>query len=80
MCSLYTGPERDRGINQRALSQLFDEADDRSKDWSFNIQVSVLEIYNEMVRDLLNNSGSTDKLEIKLNQEGNLHVPGNCRA
>ena len=37
-----------------------------------------MEIYKETVRDLLTN-GPADKLDIKLNQEGNLHVPGGDR-
>ncbi|KAF6019824.1 hypothetical protein EB796_021863 [Bugula neritina] len=69
------GPSSDPGINQRALALLFEQAADRSTDWSFDIKVSVLEIYNETVRDLLS-SDPSDKLDIKLNQDGNLHVPG----
>lgn len=69
------GPTNDPGINQRALAQLFEEAEDRSKDWEFNIRVSVIEIYNEMVRDLLSSSAD-QKLDIKLNSDGHLHVPG----
>jgi len=57
------------------LALLFEQAADRSTDWSFDIKVSVLEIYNETVRDLLS-SDPSDKLDIKLNQDGNLHVPG----
>lgn len=76
--SLYcSGPRSDPGINQRALTLLFEEAEDRHKDWTFHIQVSVIEIYNESVRDLLS-SEPADKLDIKLNQDGNLHVPGSC--
>lgn len=70
-----TGPINNPGINQRALALLFEEAADRSKDWSYSIQVSVIEIYNESVRDLLSATCS-DKLDIKLNQEGHLYVPG----
>ena len=38
------------GINQRALQELFNETAERSREWEFTISVSVMEIYNEMLR------------------------------
>ncbi|KAL8602769.1 hypothetical protein ACOMHN_064076 [Nucella lapillus] len=70
------GPESDPGINQRALLQLFSETTEKGQDWQFTIEVSVLEIYNETIRDLLN-SDSGNKLEVKMKGEGGgYHVPG----
>lgn len=43
------GTPDDPGINQRALSLLFEETSGRM-DWEYTITVSVLEIYNEMIR------------------------------
>ncbi|XP_064640598.1 kinesin-like protein KIFC3 isoform X2 [Lineus longissimus] len=68
------GVNSDPGINQRALIQLFREIESRGKDWSFTVTVSVMEIYNEMLRDLLS-SDPTQKLEIKMLPNGGLHVP-----
>eukprot|EP00794_Sanderia_malayensis_P019043 gene19043-20956_t len=66
------GTLQDPGINQRALSLLFTEISDRS-DWVFRISVSMLEIYNESIRDLLATKGLP--LDIKQCKEG-VHVPG----
>lgn len=68
------GPSSNPGINQRALKLLFEETRDRGVDWSFSINVSVIEIYNEMIRDLLGHDPSI-KLEVKQGREG-LFVPG----
>ncbi|XP_048752389.2 kinesin-like protein KIFC3 isoform X3 [Ostrea edulis] len=71
------GEKQNPGINQRALAMLFKETEDRGQDWTFNITVSVMEIYNEMIRDLLSGDPSY-KMEVKMNPEGGLHVPGLC--
>ena len=68
------GPSSNPGINQRALNLLFEETRDRGVDWQFSINVSVIEIYNEMLRDLLGDD-PTAKLDIKQGREG-LFVPG----
>lgn len=68
------GPSSNPGINQRALMLLFDETRDRGVDWSYSINVSVIEIYNEMIRDLLGDDPSA-KLEVKQGRDG-LFVPG----
>ena len=44
------GPPEDSGINQRALRELFAETGERSGEWTYTINVSVMEIYNEMLR------------------------------
>ncbi|XP_053743724.1 kinesin-like protein KIFC3 isoform X2 [Synchiropus splendidus] len=64
------------GINRRALKHLFSEVEERKDMWSYTISVSSVEIYNEVLRDLLSKEG--DKLDIKLNPDGTgqLHVPG----
>ena len=48
--------------------------EEREKDFKYTIVVSVLEIYNECVRDLLSLT-HTEKLEIKQGPEG-VYVPG----
>ncbi|BFZ13133.1 hypothetical protein BsWGS_16172 [Bradybaena similaris] len=67
------GPVSDPGINQRALQLLFEETVDEN--WQYEITASVLEIYNEVIRDLLN-PDQENKLEVKIKPGGGLHVPG----
>ncbi|XP_071177093.1 kinesin-like protein KIFC3 isoform X1 [Mytilus edulis] len=70
------GPQSDPGINQRALKELFSETSTRGGDWQFTITVSAIEIYNEMIRDLLSDDPSY-KMEVKMNPDGGgLYVPG----
>ena len=49
------GVPEDRGVNYRALERLFQEMDSKSKDgeWEYKIEISLLEIYNEQINDLL---------------------------
>eukprot|EP01116_Phalansterium_solitarium_P023287 TRINITY_DN808_c0_g1_i2.p1 TRINITY_DN808_c0_g1~~TRINITY_DN808_c0_g1_i2.p1 ORF type:complete len:504 (-),score=181.01 TRINITY_DN808_c0_g1_i2:333-1814(-) len=67
------GREGDRGVNPRALTTLFEKAQERSATHTYTIQVSMLEIYNEQIRDLLN-ADNDAKLEIRQGERGP-HVP-----
>uniref|UniRef100_A0A8C6KYM3 Kinesin-like protein n=1 Tax=Nothobranchius furzeri TaxID=105023 RepID=A0A8C6KYM3_NOTFU len=71
------GVASDPGINQRALRLLFAEVMEKAPDWVYRITVSMVEIYNEMLRDLLRENPG-DKLDIRLNPDGSgqLYVPG----
>ncbi|KAE9598230.1 putative minus-end-directed kinesin ATPase [Lupinus albus] len=57
-----TGPkeitEKSRGVNYRALSDLFRIADQRNDTFLYEISVQMIEIYNEQVRDLLVTDGA----------------------
>ncbi|KHJ77710.1 kinesin motor domain protein, partial [Oesophagostomum dentatum] len=68
------GPETDPGINQRAIMQLFEAADGRNKDIDYEISISMMEIYNEKIRDLLGTTSSP--LAIRLGEDGRLSIPG----
>ncbi|KJH48236.1 kinesin motor domain protein [Dictyocaulus viviparus] len=69
------GPESDPGINQRAIMQLFEAAIDGQKEnIAYEIKVSMMEIYNEKIRDLLGSSGSP--LTIRMSEDGQLSIPG----
>ncbi|PVH33354.1 hypothetical protein PAHAL_9G633800 [Panicum hallii] len=73
------GTERNRGVNYRTLEELFKIAEERKESVTYDLSVSVLEVYNEQIRDLLATSPSK-KLEIKQSSEGYHHVPGLVEA
>ncbi|KAF7134996.1 hypothetical protein RHSIM_Rhsim08G0017900 [Rhododendron simsii] len=74
------GIEQNRGVNYRTLEELFRVSKERSENFSYDISVSVLEVYNEQIRDLLGASPTSKKLEIKQASEGFHHVPGIVEA
>ncbi|XP_020083974.1 kinesin-like protein KIN-14E isoform X2 [Ananas comosus] len=74
------GTEKNRGVNYRTLEELFQIARERKETVTYDICVSVLEVYNEQIRDLLATSPSSKKLEIKQAAEGFHHVPGIVQA
>ena len=47
------GIPSDRGVNTRALDELFEKCSERRGEWLDTISISVLEVYNEEIRDLL---------------------------
>ncbi|KAG7401454.1 hypothetical protein PHYBOEH_000999 [Phytophthora boehmeriae] len=53
------GPENDRGVNFRALRELFSIRDERMAGGSFtcSMKLSILEVYNETIVDLLEGGG-----------------------
>ncbi|KAF3951696.1 hypothetical protein CMV_022680 [Castanea mollissima] len=70
------GTEQNRGVNYKTLEHLFNIAKERSETFTYNISVSVLEVYNDQIRDLLATSPTSKMLEIKQASEGSHHVPG----
>ncbi|CAH8337270.1 unnamed protein product [Eruca vesicaria subsp. sativa] len=74
------GTPQNRGVNYRTVQQLFEIAKERRDTISYNISVSVLEVYNEQIRDLLATSPASKKLEIKQSSDGSHHVPGLVEA
>ncbi|CAI9616554.1 unnamed protein product [Staurois parvus] len=71
------GPSANPGINQRALRLLLSEVSKRSDSWEHHLSVSMAEIYNESLRDLLG-AGNNASLDIKISpgSAGELYVPG----
>lgn len=55
------GSEHNRGVNYRTLEQLFNIVKERRETFVYDISVSVLEVYNEQIRDLLASSPSSKK-------------------
>ncbi|XP_052202442.1 kinesin-like protein KIN-14R isoform X2 [Diospyros lotus] len=74
------GTEQNRGVNYRTLEQLFKLAEERKETFTYKLSVSVLEIYNEQIRDLLSTSPTMKKLEIRQASEGFHRVPGIVEA
>ncbi|XP_061365502.1 kinesin-like protein KIN-14I [Gastrolobium bilobum] len=74
-----TGPkeitEKSQGVNYRALSDLFDLADQRKDTFHYDVSVQMIEIYNEQVRDLLVTDGTNRRLEIRSSSHKGLSVP-----
>ncbi|XP_019234996.1 PREDICTED: kinesin-like protein KIN-14I [Nicotiana attenuata] len=73
-----TGPkdltEQSRGVNYRALGDLFLLAEQRKDTFLYEVSVQMIEIYNEQVRDLLVSDGVHKRLEIRNASQG-LTVP-----
>ncbi|XP_031481907.1 kinesin-like protein KIN-14R [Nymphaea colorata] len=74
------GTEQSRGVNYRTLQELFRIANERRETVSYEIFISVLEVYNEQIRDLLDPAPSSKKLEVRQEAEGVHHVPGVVEA
>ena len=47
------GTEENRCVNYRTLEELFGVANERKEQFKYDISVSVLEVYNEQICDLL---------------------------
>ncbi|KAL9248102.1 hypothetical protein vseg_021462 [Gypsophila vaccaria] len=76
------GTPENRGVNYRTLKELFRLADQRNSTMRYELYVSMLEVYNERIRDLLveNTNEPPKKLEIKQSPEGTQEVPGLVEA
>ncbi|PWZ57725.1 Kinesin-like protein KIN-14R [Zea mays] len=78
------GIEGARGVNYRTLEELFRIIKEREGTFLYEITVSVLEVYNEQIHDLLmtgSQPGATTKrLEVRQVAEGVHHVPGLVEA
>ncbi|XP_039839693.1 kinesin-like protein KIN-14Q isoform X1 [Panicum virgatum] len=66
--------EESLGVNYRALNDLFSLQAQRKGTINYDISVQMIEIYNEQVRDLLDDSGNR-RLEIKNTSQKGLVVP-----
>ncbi|KAL0921927.1 hypothetical protein M5K25_005877 [Dendrobium thyrsiflorum] len=66
--------EKTFGVNYRALNDLFCLTEQRKETFTYEISVQMVEIYNEQVRDLLND-GLNKRLEIRNCSNKGLSVP-----
>ncbi|KAL9345845.1 hypothetical protein Peur_060698 [Populus x canadensis] len=78
------GTEEDRGVNFRTLEQVFHMIKEREKLFRYDVSVSVLEVYNEQIKDLLVSDSqpgvAAKRLEIRQAGDGLHHVPGLVEA
>ncbi|KAL8159504.1 hypothetical protein V2J09_001041 [Rumex salicifolius] len=76
------GTPESRGVNYRTLEELFRISEKRSSKMRYELSVSMLEVYNEKIRDLLAEKSSqpAPKLEIKQSADGTQEVPGLVEA
>ncbi|KAI3774833.1 hypothetical protein L1987_49395 [Smallanthus sonchifolius] len=78
------GTHENRGVNFRTLEELFRVINERKNQIRYEISVSVLEVYNEQIHDLLLPSSqpgvAAKRLEIRQVGEGLHHVPGLIEA
>lgn len=68
----YSG---DYGISPRAIGELFRLVQEMESDWTFSLTLSMLEIYNETILDLLDSNPNKEKLDVRQTPDGNT-VPG----
>ncbi|XP_010277818.1 PREDICTED: kinesin-like protein KIN-14G [Nelumbo nucifera] len=76
------GTPENRGVNYRTLEELFRISKERCSTMKYELFVSMLEVYNEKIRDLLveNPNQPPKKLEVKQAAEGTQEVPGLVEA
>ncbi|KAF3776092.1 Kinesin-4 [Nymphaea thermarum] len=65
-CGTSTSSWKDLGINYKALDDLFKISQERKDYVKYEVQVQMVEIYNEQVRDLLAEDPSTTKYPFSL--------------
>uniref|UniRef100_A0A8C6UF27 Kinesin-like protein n=1 Tax=Neogobius melanostomus TaxID=47308 RepID=A0A8C6UF27_9GOBI len=68
------GTDKEPGIYVRTLNDLFRAIEETSDDMLYSITMSYLEIYNEMIRDLLNPSSGF--LDLREDSKGEIQVAG----
>ena len=70
------GPEIDPGVSFRSAAELFRLIREERQDYDYYVTVSLFEIYNEELKDLLADPkvASSKKYEIKMGEKG-YHIP-----
>ncbi|KAF8055758.1 KIN14F [Scenedesmus sp. PABB004] len=76
MSGTCPGAPEGRGINYRALDDLFGLRDARAGEYTYTFRVQMLEIYNEALRDLLGGGAAGQRLDILATQASGCNVPG----
>ncbi|TYJ11637.1 hypothetical protein E1A91_A11G290400v1 [Gossypium mustelinum] len=76
------GTPDNRGVNYRTLEELFQVSGERGGVMQYELFVSMMEVYNEKIRDLLgeNSNQPTKRLDVKQAADGTQEVPGLVEA
>jgi len=69
------GSESNRGVNYNTVNELYRMIGERKEEYKYDVEIAVMEIYNENLFDLLKGDGN--KLDIMLSQ--GVSVPGLCK-
>merc|ERR1712054_482198 len=65
------GPPENPGVNFRALSELFNNIDQRkAQNFDYSLEATILEIYNDEVHDLLDPAPDQKKMDVRQGPEG----------
>ncbi|KAL7068662.1 kinesin motor domain-containing protein [Cryptosporidium serpentis] len=74
---LGTPKDEDAGMIPRALNLIFSTIKDmKTKGWNYKSELSAMEIYNENVRDLLQENKVKQAPELRLDQKGGISITG----
>ncbi|EEA07213.1 kinesin motor domain-containing protein [Cryptosporidium muris RN66] len=74
---LGTPKDEDIGMIPRALNLIFSTIKDmKTKGWNYRSELSAMEVYNENVRDLLQESKGKQAPELRLDQKGGISITG----
>jgi len=65
-----SGPDNNMGINRRALGRLFEIVEERKDTETCTVEVAVLEIYNEEIRDLVRTKSEAASLSFEVKTGG----------
>lgn len=68
------GDSQNLGINFRAVKEIYDIVDNRIETHCYSISISILEVYNDTIKDLLRPNNK--KLEIREDSKGSTHLSG----
>jgi chromosome segregation ATPase len=68
------GNDHHVGINTRAVQEIFDMMEMRSDIFKYSVSITMLEVYNEQLRDLLD--PRSKKIEIREDTDGRINVIG----
>jgi len=66
------GPPDDRGVNFRTMEELFAMIAARQGEYTTEVRIAVIEVYNEQIYDLL---GNRSKLEVRYTEKLGVQVP-----
>ena len=68
------GPQNDLGIMGRSVQELFRQIELNSNEREYKLKISYIEVYNEIIRDLL--SGSNTPLDMREDAFKGVQVAG----